>query len=301
MARVVEQNKGRLPFSIREELNVEGNLWVTNDAGKGWETLKAGEHHYLAINYLGKSFLDPATIMSAIKHDPNRVFPFFDAVGKNGQTIKIGNEFSLEIAISTNPVSVTDVGEYFFTFSTFPEHTLKGSATHGIFKDSKGELWMFQEGIGPSECLCKRLLNYFAANLMWKVMAAHVNDLIQELEGNNGVFRVTDSQITNVQVQKGDEIHITADGSILFGFFAGRGGPNGINGFEMYSYFPKVKHGCLLASINNTGWHVVGSNNSFVADKDGTVILLVNDVDYTNNVGFFNVKITVTKRNSYNK
>ena len=81
--------------------------------------------------------------------------------------------------------------------------------------------------------------------------------------------------------------------------FAGSGTADGIwdpslKGFSRISNF---NHGALLMRIGDDGdWVLAGRDKSFVADKSGKLQLAVNDSDASNNKNYFDIKITVEKR-----
>ena len=130
-------------------------------------------------------------------------------------------------------------------------------------------------------------------------MADNVKSLMAGLQADPSAFQVSGHLLTNIQVQAGDEVSISASGIVQFGLLAGRGDPNGIQGFEDYSYFPNVNHGALLARVRRYGtedWVVIGTGKTFVANSSGQLELLLNDADPDNNVGYFVVKVTVRYR-----
>jgi len=101
---------------------------------------------------------------------------------------------------------------------------------------------------------------------------------------------------TNIYVEEGDLISITATGRIRFGLFAGSAGPGGLSGFTMYNLVSGARHGSLLAKVTgNDGWFKIGSKGSFKAGSPGFVEFLVNDSATSDNSGMFQAKIVVTK------
>lgn len=159
---------GEVPFSIRERFPLPPKysdyiFKVLPDTSNG--------HHYLALTRLGRSAKTPAQIMAIIMQDPDKVSPWFAAKGENGQRITMNNIYHLVNAVGDNRVEVTRVTPYFFTFTALPGHLLQGSATHGVFRDKTGELYLFQEGIGvPGESSAKGYLNNWIASFMWRDM-----------------------------------------------------------------------------------------------------------------------------------
>lgn len=103
---------------------------------------------------------------------------------------------------------------------------------------------------------------------------------------------------TDIIIKKGEEIDITATGSITYGAWAGSGGPEGINGYTSYNRIQGFRHGCLLARIGDNGeWKAVGSKSYRIrADNDGVLQFIVNDNDPSNNSGNFTVDLLIITR-----
>lgn len=100
-------------------------------------------------------------------------------------------------------------------------------------------------------------------------------------------------QTATFEVLKGEKITVSASGQINFGFFAGSGDPNGIDGFESYSKVSGIRHGSLIGRIANGNWFVVGTLKTFVAPEDGPLQLEINDKDSGNNQGTFKAEISI--------
>lgn len=89
---------------------------------------------------------------------------------------------------------------------------------------------------------------------------------------------------------KDQTITIQFEGEIGLGFFAGSSGPDGILGFAEFSYFPNIPHGAVIGRWKeDSDWHFVGGMAEFVVPSSGdqTLEFLVNDADYSNNLGGF--------------
>ena len=100
---------------------------------------------------------------------------------------------------------------------------------------------------------------------------------------------------TNKQITSGSKIYVIANGSMRLGTFAGASGPGGKNGFDLYSKVSKCKHGALMLRIGNSELYCVGNQLEITAKNTGKLEFLINDNDYTNNSGEFEVQILVVK------
>lgn len=313
---LVLQGQGRLTFSVRKEFGDSDNLF----GAKAPNTAEG--HRYFSLNSLGRSGLSPAQVMGAIMKDLNSVFPM-EARDMCGMGVEVGNRFNLHIEYKghefrPNYVEVTDKTPYYFTVATLPDnHTFKGELTHGIFRDSTGELWMFQDGMGVSgqESVGQIIANDAAAFVLWKIMAGKVKDLMAEMSlqrpndpdredprGSNAdvsqAFLVNSYVNTGIQVKCGDMVTIRASGRVTFGDFAGSGGPEGIIFNTDYNYFPDLLHGCLIGRLSmpgSGGWGYVGREYVGKAEQSGVLELDVNDNDPGNNRGAFRVEVTVRR------
>jgi hypothetical protein len=185
----VLQNNGILPISVNEDLG--SGIFTKPTSSDG--------HHYLTINSLGKSKLTPEQVFGLMSQDLTKVFPYLDAKtpGTQSGAVKVGNTYDLtsdfvpkeiktpmiETPVTVTPflmpIKVIDVSKYYFTVEAFGAHILKGKATHGVFKDKTGELWLFHEGIGiKDENILLQSANYNMATLMWARMATNIKKIM---------------------------------------------------------------------------------------------------------------------------
>ena len=105
---------------------------------------------------------------------------------------------------------------------------------------------------------------------------------------------------TGIDLRAGDQVTITATGTIVTGARSGAVGPEGGRvglGSIVGTYpVPNVGVGALVGYIRTTagqiqGPLVVGRQQSFAAPADGRLFLLINDDNYGDNSGSFNVRI----------
>ena len=109
---------------------------------------------------------------------------------------------------------------------------------------------------------------------------------------------------TGVELRSGDQVSITASGSVVAGRRAGQVTPDGGRvgfGAIVGTYpLPNAGVGALigyirLANGQVAGPFLVGSQQSFAAQADGRLFLLVNDDNYADNSGSFTARITVNQ------
>jgi hypothetical protein len=115
-----------------------------------------------------------------------------------------------------------------------------------------------------------------------------------------GTSRGTD---TGLDLRAGDRVSITATGRVVAGRRAGEVGPEGGNASGVGAILgtrplPSAGVGALIGYIRLSDGQVtqpffVGNQQSFTAQADGRLILLVNDDNYGDNSGQFNVRIVV--------
>lgn len=302
LAETVTQYSGQLPYSIKEKVENSDHIFIST-------TPSASGHSYISLNSLGKYKLCPDDIMGAIMIDPSPHFPLLDATSYHGQEIKLGNVYSLNINIKGyefeklgNPVKVTAIDKYYFTFSTLPGHFLQGSATHGIFRDSSGELWLFQEGRGvPNESKSLQEANYVIAKHLWEKMANNVHSFIENSAacGSNYIslqytFKTNSYVNTGIPVKRGDKLTIRASGTVLLGPFAGYAGPAGKQYGITYNFYRDVNHGALIGEIGDTPFYI-GTGTTKEIESSGILTLGLNDTDPGNNVGNLVIDVTLCK------
>lgn len=107
---------------------------------------------------------------------------------------------------------------------------------------------------------------------------------------------------TGIELRTGDQVTISATGTVVAGRRAGEVTPDGgrVSGLGIVSAYPVPNAGVgaligyiRLSSGQNTAPFVVGSQQNFAAQADGRLFLLVNDDNYSDNSGNFNVRIRV--------
>ena len=121
-------------------------------------------------------------------------------------------------------------------------------------------------------------------------------------------FKVGRFENTGLKISKGDYVIITARGSIRIGPFAGssspRGRESGVGGLSLESYnvFMEFPHAALLYKIDDdgnpetdfdSGWAFSGDNVEFTSQEDGYLMFLVNDREYQNNAGNYDVRVRI--------
>lgn len=107
---------------------------------------------------------------------------------------------------------------------------------------------------------------------------------------------------TGIELRSGDQVSINATGTVIAGRRAGEVTPDGgrVSGLGIVSAYPVPNAGVgaligyiRLTSGQNTAPFIIGSQQSFAAQADGRLFLLVNDDNYNDNSGNFNVRIRV--------
>jgi hypothetical protein len=120
-----------------------------------------------------------------------------------------------------------------------------------------------------------------------------INGLEFMYEKNNRRYygaTVTSRFVSKLQLKKGDVISLSASGNIKLGWMVS-GGPSGVGGYEPYNLVSGFAHGCFMAGINGL-YNYIGPGMFYRAIADGQLELAINDADYTNNKGYFDVVIT---------
>ncbi len=121
--------------------------------------------------------------------------------------------------------------------------------------------------------------------------------LWESITGRGSTSKIVDvsssSSTTSIQVKAGDRLKLQASGEISLGFFAGSGGPDGIEGYEIYRKVSALRHGALIGRVGDGDWFLVGSGKELVTQTDGILYLEVNDSDPSNNQGKFTVQCQI--------
>jgi len=109
---------------------------------------------------------------------------------------------------------------------------------------------------------------------------------------------LTSKLTSEIYLKKGQTIKVSAYGTVklgdsLFGLGGDlMGSPDGVAGYQNYCVDPSIPHGAIMVGMNNK-WTFIGKENTYTAVNDGPLQIAINDADYTNNKGYFDVVIKV--------
>lgn len=92
---------------------------------------------------------------------------------------------------------------------------------------------------------------------------------------------------THFKLEPGQKITLRASGQVKLGVFAGKSGPGGINGFQIYSEVKDLPHGALIGRFEGGEWFLVGRGGTFSSPGRGSLRLIINDKDRLNNSGTY--------------
>jgi len=95
----------------------------------------------------------------------------------------------------------------------------------------------------------------------------------------------------------GSKVRISSKGYVVLGMFAGGAGPNGLGGGAMsgYSAIPALPHAAIIGRIGENKWFFIGEGGEMKVEQSGKLQIAINDADYTNNKGYFDVTVTIYK------
>lgn len=98
---------------------------------------------------------------------------------------------------------------------------------------------------------------------------------------------------TNIDVSIGDKIWVYAQGKIKLGAWAGWGSVEGINGYQSYNRLSGANHGALLIgyAADNSFTPYSGYWMIFDIEEPGYLKFAINDKDFANNSGSFNLMV----------
>ena len=149
-------------------------------------------HDYLILNSLGRSPLTPTQVVRRMKEDWDKVF-LGGATGQQGggNRVYVGQVFrlpgpsriegswaDLQVRVRWgNYVEVVGITATTVTVETKRDHLLTGQVENGVFRDSTGELWLYNKGTGY-DWERQRIINYALAPVLFRGMALKVIELI---------------------------------------------------------------------------------------------------------------------------
>jgi len=192
-------------FSVRDKYEIDDDNYY-----KVGESNTKYPHHYLSLNSLGKTSLTPSEIMGRMQSDWSKVFPMGATGMKGSNKVFYGQVFKLpgppmrvqfgpeSLAVPlvgtvhftgplldqdhlwNNYVGVTGVTSTTVTVTTKSQHVFVGNVENGVFRDSSGETWLYQDGTGENDGTVRRFLNYKSAKYIWILTARNVRNLMDE-------------------------------------------------------------------------------------------------------------------------
>src|SRR6267142_299455 len=318
LIKMIYAGKGEIRSSIRKTVRDSTDIFTVN-----WPYVLWGGHS-TTLYSLGKSGPDPTWLMHLIENMPDAVLVNgarnFD---ESSPKVELGATYPMRELGEQITLVVMDVSPCTFTLIDQSHHH-PGSVSYGAFKDTSGELWLFEECTGDYFTSTSKFIG-----LHHRHMTATTHNMIEAMltaygrgpgtsggggqgasgsEGpcpakysSNYVAGVNGPVTTEVQVKPGDKVTIHASGQVTFGVFAGSGGPEGIQFMPSYNHFPDSPHGCLMGRIRHSSdaesgrWFFIGEGTDFTSKEAGTLELDVNDNDPGNNTGQFRVEINICR------
>jgi TPR repeat protein len=167
------------------------------------------------------------------------------------------------------------------------------SDQYSLWRTSDGETVAINEGSDPIGSL---ISSTFSTVMSRRSSQQKVINGLEYMYTRNGkkIYggTLTSKLTTDILMKKGSEVMITAFGTVNLGTFAGLSGPGGISGFQSYSMVQSIPHAAVIGGIHDE-WSIIGANTQYTAKLDGKLQLAINDTDYSNNVGYFDVVIEV--------
>jgi hypothetical protein len=300
--------QGHLKEDIRKSIRDSDVILRVN-----WPSM-TGEAHACTFYSISKENVDPLRFMALIKTHAD-AFMYLGVPDDQPDVAKGARYVGQELDGHVNLVVTADSPCCFMLKDE--SRVRPGAVVYGAFQDGAGELWVYEECVGSyftdvakyisvhNDQMMPTSKKYFQAILN---MYLDMNPSASNGGGGTpcpakyassyrvGVNHHVDS---GIKVAKGDKISIRASGEVTFGIMAGSGGPEGIDFLPSYNYFENLKHGCLIgrvAASEDDPWSYIGASADFTADRSGELQFNVNDNDPDNNVGEFDVKITVCKQ-----
>lgn len=102
------------------------------------------------------------------------------------------------------------------------------------------------------------------------------------------------TNLTDIHLKKGDKIYFKTRGQINVGLLAGFSTPAGIAEYSSFSIEKAFKHAALLGRLGEKEpWFLIGNGGSYTATKDGTLEVMVNDNDRSNNSGSYYIEYSI--------
>ena len=111
----------------------------------------------------------------------------------------------------------------------------------------------------------------------------------------NRVYAYRSWQSTGIQLHKGDQYYIHAEGTWLYSPYAGPNGPEGHRRYLAPSFYPlpNVRGGALIGRVGEEGQpFYVGRGSSGLADRNGLLYLRIDDDLLGDNVGSLTLEVT---------
>jgi hypothetical protein len=310
LARLVSEGKGKVSYSIRESVRDENDILAMN-----WPSVTNGQHSTTLYSF-GKSSLAPEKLMTLVRFKPDLVLFMETEWDDSIPSVEMGITYPVRLGRDVLRLTVTDITPGYFTVAD-SSRTHAGSVTYGAFKDSADELWLFEECEGefasPDSFAFIGMHNQKMVESTRKAILAAITLYIGDApaaadsgpcpgEFSSSYEVGVNSRVdTEIKVNPGDKVTISASGAVTLGIFAGQSGPEGIQFNPAYSYFPDSPHGCLIGRVRTSAdedagqWAYIGKGDVWNIKDAGTLELDVNDNDPGNNVGQYDVQITVCR------
>ena len=112
----------------------------------------------------------------------------------------------------------------------------------------------------------------------------------------SGGFNVTGQQpwtATGLGVRRGEPVTFEANGEVRIANGGPAGGPGGSSDQNAANPIPSAPTGALIGRVGNGAPFLIGTQNQVTMPNVGQLFLGINDSNFADNTGNFNVKVTV--------
>ncbi|MBS7787989.1 sel1 repeat family protein [Flavobacterium sp. CYK-55] len=173
------------------------------------------------------------------------------------------------------------------------------------------EVERYTEGPSPLELGFDSIMQTYAQSRIQKQEFINGIEFIDRVD-NQDIYAgtVSSSAQTNLHVKEDQILEFKAQGLMNFGMMAGNRTPDGLpeglaktglfndiskysDNFKSYNIETDYPHGAFLIRIADSGWFMIGSQNTVKVPFDGYITIAVNDIDYVNNSGYYDFEIKV--------
>lgn len=297
---------------IAQSKILSGTVKIAGQPAKGVKVFTSFSEN--TTDALGRYTLSLAGCISCVPGNKVTVNTYKEGWGMSEQICTIGNDYRFDFSIKRNPEKFFIVGMVVNSYDAAPLPNISVKiiamdAPIDVDAVKTNEFGEFKIPVDKELLENKNALRIQVRDPIGKykpiLSTPELLDISSfntiKMEGKSKItLKVTGFTRTRICIKKGDVVHIEATGNMRIGYCVGYSDPDGRQSglfglsLEQYCLVKGINSSALIYRVGPTDdWKLAGKKKVFVADRPGCIEFEVNEIDKSDNAGFYEVEVMI--------